>query len=472
MVKKSIASLSILLFCFWYTTSISHVFANSYYVSPNGSDANSGTLISPLKTISRCLNMLSAGDTCHLRAGTYHETITLSKKGTPTNPITLTTYNNEKAIIDGERSRPTFNLPSSEHIVISNLTLSNSSSYALYSDGSKNIKISNVEVDHPLDGGLIFRNGQNILIENSDIHHTNFRGDGSHEAISMVNTSDFEIKGNHVHDSLEEGIDAKYGSSNGKIHHNEVYGNGGPNIYIDAASNIKIFNNQVSNAKGDKANIGLAVEYHQNQYITENIDIYNNILRNSPGGVSFWIESTADSYARFSNIYIAHNLFYDNQARGAFRLGAAAGSSSGITLINNIFWKNTSNIDTTTQLNASYNLFDNSPKGSNSITVSDAHFVDETNLDFHLQPSSAAINAGGSTPSVIFDYADNPRPISLPDIGPYEYSSNSPLPSIMVAGDLNNDQHVNFVDFNQLISAFGNPYTILDFNNIISNYGK
>ncbi|TXH02011.1 MAG: DUF1565 domain-containing protein [Candidatus Moraniibacteriota bacterium] len=476
LINRQILLLSILV-----TSTLIHppfiLASTTYYVSPSGNDSSTGSLSSPYRTIARCISSLSAGDTCTLRAGTYPETLTLSKKGTSTSPITITTYNNEKAIVDGEHTRPTASLSSAEHIIISGLVLTKSSSYALYSDGSKNITIRGVEVDHPLDGGLIFRNGQKIKVENSNIHHTNFRGDGSHEAISMVNTSDFEIKHNRVHDSLEEGIDAKYGARNGSIHHNEVYGNGGPNIYVDAASNIKIYNNNVYDAKGDKANIGLAVEIHQNRYLTENIEIYNNIIRDSPGGVSFWIEPSAASYARFNNIKIYHNLFYDNKARGAFRLGTAAAYSSDIELVNNIFWKNTQNIDTLTNVDASYNLFDGSSKGSNSLTVTNLNFVNEDTFDFRLTADSPTIDAGSPTNLIAFDYEDRPRPHARPDIGPYEYqgvtnSTPSPSPSTLPKpGDLNGDGSVNLHDFNQLISNFGNPYTILDFNAILSNYG-
>jgi hypothetical protein len=41
-----------------------------------------------------------------------------------------------------------------------------------------------------------------------------------------------------------------------------------------------------------------------------------------------------------------------------------------------------------------------------------------------------------------------------------------------IPGDLNSDGSVNLLDFNLLISKFGNPYTIFDFNALVSNYGK
>lgn len=42
----------------------------------------------------------------------------------------------------------------------------------------------------------------------------------------------------------------------------------------------------------------------------------------------------------------------------------------------------------------------------------------------------------------------------------------------IIPGDLNRDGHVNIYDFNLLISAFGSIYTLQDFNNLITNFGK
>ena len=41
-----------------------------------------------------------------------------------------------------------------------------------------------------------------------------------------------------------------------------------------------------------------------------------------------------------------------------------------------------------------------------------------------------------------------------------------------LAGDLFADDKVDILDFNYLLSKFGNPYTILDFNAIVANFGK
>jgi hypothetical protein len=40
------------------------------------------------------------------------------------------------------------------------------------------------------------------------------------------------------------------------------------------------------------------------------------------------------------------------------------------------------------------------------------------------------------------------------------------------AGDYNNDNAVNYSDYEVVYSNFGNPYTVLDYNSVITNYEK
>ncbi|WP_164015380.1 fibronectin type III domain-containing protein [Pyxidicoccus trucidator] len=64
--------------------------AADLYVSPSGSDSNSGTSSSsPLKTIQAALDKATAGTTIHLAAGTYRERPVTKRAGTATAPITL-----------------------------------------------------------------------------------------------------------------------------------------------------------------------------------------------------------------------------------------------------------------------------------------------------------------------------------------------------------------------------------------------
>jgi hypothetical protein len=71
-----------------------------YYVAPNGSDANPGSLSSPFQTLHKAATVAMPGDTCLIRAGTYQETLTPPRSGSSSAPITFSAYSNEVVTID------------------------------------------------------------------------------------------------------------------------------------------------------------------------------------------------------------------------------------------------------------------------------------------------------------------------------------------------------------------------------------
>ncbi|EOD46175.1 Pectate lyase [Neofusicoccum parvum] len=76
--------------------------AADIYVSPTGT--GTGSITAPYGSIQSAVNAATAGDTIHLRAGTYKPTtnIQITKSGTVTAPITLRSYENEAVVLDGE----------------------------------------------------------------------------------------------------------------------------------------------------------------------------------------------------------------------------------------------------------------------------------------------------------------------------------------------------------------------------------
>lgn len=72
-----------------------------YYVSPNGDDNAEGSLEKPLRTVSRCANLVVPGDTCVLRAGIYRETLSPLRSGTAKLPIKFEAYPGEVVEIRG-----------------------------------------------------------------------------------------------------------------------------------------------------------------------------------------------------------------------------------------------------------------------------------------------------------------------------------------------------------------------------------
>jgi hypothetical protein len=73
-IKQVLVSFSIIiLFC------CGELAASEYYVSPEGSDSNSGSKSQPFKTIQKAANVMTAGDSCYISSGTYRETVWLKK---------------------------------------------------------------------------------------------------------------------------------------------------------------------------------------------------------------------------------------------------------------------------------------------------------------------------------------------------------------------------------------------------------
>ena len=78
-------------------------YAANRFVATTGNDTTgNGTIGNPYKTITKGFSVALAGDTIQVRGGTYRESVALvGKSGNAGNPITLTSYTNETAILSG-----------------------------------------------------------------------------------------------------------------------------------------------------------------------------------------------------------------------------------------------------------------------------------------------------------------------------------------------------------------------------------
>jgi uncharacterized repeat protein (TIGR02059 family) len=79
------------------------VSGTNYYISPSGSDSNSGTVSQPYATLAKAWSVVSAGDIIYLRGGTYRfgTTTDLSgKSGTSSSLITICNYPGESPILN------------------------------------------------------------------------------------------------------------------------------------------------------------------------------------------------------------------------------------------------------------------------------------------------------------------------------------------------------------------------------------
>ena len=66
-----------------------HGAVTTYYIAPDGDNANPGTRDKPLRTIGRAVALVRPGDTVRLLGGTYHESVTVERSGRADAYITL-----------------------------------------------------------------------------------------------------------------------------------------------------------------------------------------------------------------------------------------------------------------------------------------------------------------------------------------------------------------------------------------------
>jgi parallel beta-helix repeat protein len=404
------------------------------------------------KTIQEATDAVQLGDSVLIRGGTYSEAVTISRSGSAAAPIAIGNFTNETVALNGAKSIPSeasglISINEAAYIRLSGLKTVNSNYFGIYVSDSSQITIQDCEVSYSNHGGVVATASSNIIVASCEVHHNNDVGLSAwHEAISLEGVDTFEVKNCRVYSNKEEGIDAKYGSTRGSIHHNEVFDNNGPNVYIDAANRIDVFNNTIRSAA--RHGIGVAVESTSNpqRYTTHDVRVFNNLIYDNACGIWLWVEPGATGFARFENIHIINNVIADNNRQnwGAifFSNGSPANYGSNLIIRNNILWANTAlggarairdDIQTRTRWTIDHNLFQKGESsdtfGQDVVVTAEVKFVDGPNHDYRLRPGSPAIDAGSSVDAPMIDFDGNARPDGSADIGAFEYSADDNPPS-------------------------------------------
>lgn len=366
-------------------------------------------------TIQAAATAALPGDTVEIAGGVYVEAVRPAASGTAAAPITYRARGTDTVVIDGQKrlssTNGLVNLDGRSFITMSGITVTNSPRHGIYGYQVSAIRLDGMTVTHTLDGGVVFVTGSDVDVSGSEIAWTNERGtSASNEALTVNNINRFEIQDNRVHDCGEEGIDAKYGATNGSIHDNVVTGNRGPNIYLDAATRVRVYNNVARGATNStKAGIMLAVERYASTKVLDQIDVYNNTLIGNQGsGVVIWKEK---SNFTISNIRIVNNVMYGN-SKNALAFTAAGGYGGTNVVRNNIMTGNT--LGPTSGASSGF-TFDH------NLTTGDPMFVDADGGDLHLRTGSPAIDTGSAALAPATDAAGTPRPQGAGfDMGVYE----------------------------------------------------
>ena len=276
-----------------------------FYVAPNGSNTNAGTIDAPWQTIQKALNTLQPGQKAYVRAGTYLEALTMSRAGTAAAPITIEAYPGEKPIIDAELVRRPLVLQSSA--------------------GYFRIKGFILDRDCCTSGGHIDVYGHHVEIIDNEMRNGKGKGVYTDESSSFVH-----IIGNWIHHNSTAGGQQDHGIylqgddhfvANNVIHdHPDGFG---IQAY-DKGSRYVIVNNTVTN----NGHSGIVVGGSGG---VSNVTIRNNILANNN-----YYGVQMDSSCPTSNVVIENNVIFGNSS-GAVEGGCAAVSVSGTIAANPLF---------------------------------------------------------------------------------------------------------------------------------------
>ncbi|WP_073459505.1 right-handed parallel beta-helix repeat-containing protein [Pseudonocardia thermophila] len=358
------------------------------------------------------------GDTVVISSGTYEEALMIPHSGTQGAYITYTAAPGAEVVITGDTDTDGLvELREQSWIKLIGLSIRGSSEHGLYAAGSSHVVVQDVEVADSEHGGIVFIDGSDIQVLHTEVRNSNAMGtDAKNEAISMSNIDGFEIAYSIVEDCGEEGIDAKYEARNGKIHDNTTRGNRGPNIYVDAAHAIEIYNNTVVGATGEgKAGIFLGVEDVSETRRTYDVKIYNNVITgNRGGGINFFVESDGT----FSDLSIINNTIADNDGDG---INPRDYDFTGTNVLrNNLVVGNTrDSAGDMSVFTADHNLFGTGPVGANPVEGA-VEFVDAEAGDLRLAPDSAGIGAGSPDGAPRADVLGVARPEDKIDLGAFQ----------------------------------------------------
>jgi hypothetical protein len=345
------------------------------FVAPDGDDARPGTPGAPLRTIQKAADLARAGDTVIVRAGVYREHVFLRFSGDPGKPIVLRNAPGERPIIDGE-GRGRIELKS-EHG---------------WQKPIGWITVEGFEVRNGWDG-IKFYNAHDIVLKGNDLHdnvNQGILGNGCRVRIEGNVIARNGLKPDNERSNLEHGI---YGTGseftivNNVIHSNRAYG-------------IQV------------AGYPYKAESHPGPEFAQArrwLIAHNTIaFQGNRAGIVIWQEGAADCV-------IEGNIFY----RNAVRLGDGncqgvdfVGPGGGHVIRRNLFF-------------APGRVSIGESPGDHTAAENiekDPLFADPERRDFRLRQGSPAIDVAPPNEAVATDLEGTPRPQGPGvDLGAYEH---------------------------------------------------
>jgi len=426
------------------------VHAGVYYVAPNGSDSNPGTLQRPFSSINKGAALLDPGDTLYLRAGTYHQTVYVGGSGTAGLPITIAGYPGEEAIIDGEHTLPSSSwsvlfIAEGNRLVVRDLTIKRSNWIGLQIKGHHSQAINVKSHLHMENGILVNGSASYSIVEGCEVFSNcmsneqfqRSRGDWASGLSAARGPEHVALRNNRVWNNWGEGL-STYETQYTLIEGNTVYDNQ-LNIYISDTRHATVRNNLIYSTPGNpcyrESQVGIALgDERYNPPSSDNL-IVNNLLLGNAKNLYYW---SGVSGGGLVNVTIAHNTFVNGTSETNLKL--LAGHHTNTWIGNNIVVQEDSlpvlTLGTTVGLTFSHNLWSKSrpsiAAGQDDVIADPRLLKNGTTgpgqLDssyFQISSTSPAKNAATKISAVPEDFSGVSRGES-PDIGAFQATFRPP----------------------------------------------
>jgi hypothetical protein len=492
-------------------------YAATYYTGKtNCSNTGPGSQIQPRCTISSGISLLSSGDTLKIMAGSYIETVSLSKSN-----VTVDFNNDGEVIIDGNNALPSGTSRtysplvslSGSNSVLRNVTVANSRGEGIEVTGTS-AQLNTVFVHHSGENGIILKGNYSVCDgckawSNAMSNAGGTQSGGWGTGISACrHPQHATIRNSIAWDNWGEGLstfEAEYTTIENSI----SYNNWAVNMYLSDTTNTIARGNIIYMAGNTMTNgtrAGLAMGDEVSNPSSANNIVINNFIYG--GNHAFWVwdnhqQNTIVANNTFVNATSGTTVEMNGGTNNFFRNNiiiqddsrSISGGTSGFTLANNLWSKTYPGKGTTDAVG--------NPQLARTGTVAAGTLTGDW---FKLTSASTlAIDKASIDPNVTVDFFKTPRPNGVaPDIGAHEYivspsitpipPSSTPAPPTSTAsptaggkaGDANGDNLIDGRDYVVWVNHYGTTSTGStngDFNNDslvdgrdyviwVQNYGK
>jgi hypothetical protein len=403
----------------------------TFYVSPSGSDANTGTSAAPWQTLQKAAASMGPGDTALIADGEYAGGVVQERDGMSGAPITFRAVNPGGAVVRGDATgaADAIALASADYVVIDGLTVRAANRAGISISRSNGVIVRRCRLLNNTRSGIAADGCDDLLLEGNESafsvreHGISVSGSGDRPVIRL----------NRLHDNWACGI-----TLNGDPEAlDPSQGTRGDGITTGALVERNVID---GNGAGGAAGINLASVRASR--------IQNNLLfNNRAGGIAGWDDGAGIEWGTKENV-ILHNTVYFRPGEGRWCVSLKNGSTGNLVQ-NNILSggaRGALEIDNDSPIQSDYNLLLRAGKEEVATNEDDDQFVTladwqsttgndthsavgeagfakaaEAPFDFHLQPGSPAVNTGADRTDVTLDLDGLIRPQNGRwDMGCYE----------------------------------------------------